>query len=298
LVAFLLVLPRLIWQAQHSGVFVLDLRLLSPLRIPIPASTNFFPLLSEFIGSDNTVVEIPTLAQRVEEALESALHIISPVTVLAIIIGLFLLVKYRLRVSKIQLLIGLFVLAQLLIVSPVSMNRRYFIALVPQIQLWGALALVMFAALCRRRFSAESESPSALRAGLIGSAVLLIALSSWSVTKTNVGSAHTELRDIAVWISQQAGPGQRTFTARPEVAYYSRGRQIFFSGQPSATLSIEQFRDLSREHSIDWLVLYANDDWASELFRLYWRTPPEPRHKRLFPLGLCGRYLLVDPTDL
>jgi len=161
------------------------------------------------------------------------------------------------------------IIAQLLMVAPVKIDRRYVGAVAPLAQVWAGLGAVALAERLRHtgRRAARLGRSIALQLAVLG--MLISALACYSLLGRNQGVRHSELRPLAEAALRLYGPGQLFLAATPEVPYYARGRLYGASSlrEESTDLSARELARLLRESSARLIVIRPAKPWCSWLLR-------------------------------
>lgn len=265
--------PRLSFMRAETGMYVLDVRVLQALPWTRNCVDRAWFKLPDQVESDRR--ERPyrrshTAGEVFQEAAESLVMVIGPVT--WVLAGLWIVGRRKvpLRCAG-QWIIAAVIVAQLAMVLPVKMDRRYVAAVAGPAQIWGGLGLIVLAERLRNVRSALRKLGESISLQMVGVSVLAAALAAWSLSMTNVGTRHVELRDLGRLIrdSEQYGPGRVIMSITPEPVYYAGGKLALppLTGRPNENFSPAEIRRSCRAKSVSLIVIRSRDRWAGWLLR-------------------------------
>ena len=259
--------PRLLAVRAMTGVALLDVRAIS--LIPWadlqtdPAWSRMPMQVAPTIRLAPPSAAAITLRDVVSICHESLFMVIGPLTWGFGIIW-FLRRKNLPRRSLGQLIIASVIIAEICIVIPVKLDRRYIASVAGLAQIWGALGMVVLAERLRYKRGWPGWLGRSIGLQLAAMAVAMVSLILWSIFGTNVGTRHHDLRQLGQEARQRYGRGRILLATSPEPAYYARGRLVTVRDiRGHATgLTVHQLRDLCRRHDVDLIVIRSRERWC------------------------------------
>jgi len=280
--------PRLAYMHRTSGAAVLDVRTFQLLDRDAKPNPDWWrmPLAKARLELGRIDHSRP-LGEAAQEAAETIGMVIGPATWLLALIWLLGRKPGPQRPWG-QLLILTVVLAEILIVAPVKMDRRYVAAVAGPAQIWGALGMVALAERLRARKGWTGRFGASLGRQLVALGLLLAGLACWSVLSANVGTRHRELASLGRAIRTAHSPGGIILGTSPEPAYYAGGRLVHLvtGDAGEATLSPGELAALCAAHDVDFIVIRSDETWAPWLIRRLAAPGPPPEY--LIASGTTG----------
>ncbi|MCK4601634.1 MAG: hypothetical protein KAU28_04160, partial [Phycisphaerae bacterium] len=263
--------PRLIYTHETTGHWVLDVRVLP--HVPVNAETDLkwyrppnqieVPQYLLLPDGAATAPDKTGWFEKLREAEESLFWVIGyPTWGLAVI---WLLVGGRLPWDRKRLLIlAAVILAELAIVGPVKMDRRYVVTVAGLAQVFAGLGAVAFAEFLRGRRRWLGVLGKSVWGQLAMLALIAGALGAISIFGTNQGTRHRELRQLGRRIVEEFGPGEVILATSPEAAYYADGYHASLE-RKTPDISPERLRRICEYAGVRPIVIRGDAGWCTWL---------------------------------
>ncbi len=262
--------PRMLYMYEATGYYCLDARLLQripSIRMNMDISLWLGPSQLELVRLSAPVVDqVRQWGPVLKEAQETLLMVLGPAT--WVLAGVWLVFRKNLpRRGVAQIVLLAIILAQIVMVAPVKMDRRYVASVAALAQIWGGLGMVVIAERLRswRGVAGKFGNSPAMQTVVLG--FVVAALACWSVFKSNAGVRHHELRTLGTAVLAEHGPGKTFITTSSEVSYYAEGKLVCV--QPAKrggrTLSMEKLQEICQKHSVDFIVYRSKETWCPKL---------------------------------